>query len=160
VSLVKLSIRLNPVVKAILGSRLHWLLSRGLMLITVTGRKTGRSYTIPVGYHEVDDAIVILVGEAPSKVWWRNYLKPGPIGLRLRGKPLSGTAQVLAPDSPEFRRRADASLRRARFMPRLFGIDFDRERGLTDPQVQKLAEKVAIVRVSPEKSNAGSGPAF
>ena len=42
--------RLNPAICAVLRSRFHWLLSRGLMLVTVTGRKSGRQYTIPVGY--------------------------------------------------------------------------------------------------------------
>jgi len=41
----------NPVVKWILRSRLHRLLSAHLLLISVTGRRTGRVYTIPVGYH-------------------------------------------------------------------------------------------------------------
>jgi deazaflavin-dependent oxidoreductase (nitroreductase family) len=147
-TLVGLSTRMNPIVGAVLRSRAHWLLSRGLMLITVTGRKTGRTYTIPVGYLPMDDAIVILVNEAPSKVWWRNYLEPGPIGLRLRGKRLRATAEALRPDSAEFRERANASLRRARFMPRLFGIDFDARAGLTDAQVKLLGERIAIVRVS------------
>ena len=146
-TIVELSTRVNPIVSAVLRSRAHWLLSRGLMLITVTGKKSGRVYTIPVGYHETEDAIIVLVSEAPKKKWWRNYGSPGTIGLLLRGKPLEGTARVLAPDSLEFRRRADASLQRARFMPRLFGIDFDRESGLTDAQVKKLGEDVAIVEI-------------
>jgi deazaflavin-dependent oxidoreductase (nitroreductase family) len=148
-TLVQWSMKMNPYVVAILGSRFHWLLSWGLMLITVSGRKTGRVYTIPVGYHEVDDAIIILVGEAPTKKWWRNYRQAGPIELRLRGRTKPGTAEVLPPESAEFRLRAEQSLRRARFMSRLFGIDFDPRAGLTDAQVQQLAEKIAIVRVRP-----------
>jgi hypothetical protein len=148
VTLVQLSIRLNRVVSAILRSPFHWLLSRGLMLITVTGRKTGRVYTIPVGYHETDDCIIILVGEASKKVWWKNYLDSGPIELRLRGKQLRGRAKVLPPESAEFRQRAEDSLRRAFFMPRVLGVDFDRKRGLSDAQVKQLGDKMAIVKVS------------
>ena len=68
-TLVQLSTRLTPVCTAILRSPLHWLLSPAPMLITVTGRKTGRRYTIPVAYNQMADAIVILVGEAPRKMW-------------------------------------------------------------------------------------------
>jgi deazaflavin-dependent oxidoreductase (nitroreductase family) len=148
--LVRLSIRLAPLITAILRSRLHWLLSPGLMLITVTGRRTGRRYTIPVGYHQVEDAIIILVAEAPHKVWWRNYREARPIELRLRGKGLRGTAVVLPPGSAEFRQRADASFRRARFIPWIFGIDYDRRTGLTHAQATQLAEQAVIVRVSVE----------
>jgi hypothetical protein len=146
--LVRLSIRLNPFVSAILRSRFHWLLSPGLLLITVTGRKTGKRYTIPVGYHQVEDAIVVMIGEAPTKVWWRNYRRPGPIELRLRGRLLRGRARVLPADSAEFRQRADASFRRSRVIPWIFGVAFDPRRGLTDAQVEQLAQGAAIVEIT------------
>jgi len=146
--LVGLSTRLNPVISYVLASRLHWLLSPGLMLITVTGRKTGRRYTIPVGYHEMADAIVVLVSEAPRKQWWRNYRQAGPIEARVRGRTRRGRAQLLAADSEEFQQRADASFRRSRMIPWIFGVDFDPRTGLTDSQVRALAAHAAIVRIT------------
>jgi hypothetical protein len=68
----------NAVVARILRSRFHRLLSRGVLLLTVTGRRSGRRYTIPVGYHETDGAMVVFVGEPASKTWWRNYRTPAP----------------------------------------------------------------------------------
>ena len=150
-ALVRLSMRLNPLVAAILRSPLHWLLSPGLMLLTVTGRTSGRRYTIPVGYHQTADAVVVMVGEAPSKTWWRNYRAPGPIELRLRGKVARGRAEVLSPTSSEFRRRADDCLRRARLIPWIFGIDFDRTTGLTDEQLRQLGQHAAIVKITIER---------
>ena len=149
-ALVRFSTRLNAVVTTILRSPLHWLLSPGLMLITVTGRKTGRRYTIPVGYHRTDDAIIVIVGEAPRKTWWRNYRDAGPIELRLHGKVLHGQAEVLPSDAPEFRRRAEASFRRSRVIPWIFGIAFDRRTGLTEAQVKALSTHAAIVKISIE----------
>src|SRR5215813_14191981 len=92
---VRVSMRLNPAVDFVLRSRFHWLLSRGLTLITVTGRRTGRRYTIPVGYLETSDSLVVLVGDAPSKTWWRNYTHAAPIEVRLRGVPRFGRAVVI-----------------------------------------------------------------
>ena len=146
--LVRLSILLNPVITPILRSRFHWLLSAGLMLITVTGRKTGRRYTIPVGYHQVADAVVIMIADAPSKTWWRNYRTAGPIELCLRGRRYEGRAQVLPPDASEFRERAAASVGRSRLIAWIFGVDFDPRRGVTDAQVRQLAQHAAIVRVT------------
>jgi hypothetical protein len=118
------------------------------MLITVEGRRTGRRYTIPVAYHEHGDAIVILVAEAASKRWWRNYRRPGPIALRLRGQRLKGTAEVVPASSVEFRRRAEASFRRSRLIGSIFGIVFDPNAGLSDAQFATLAAQAAIVRVT------------
>ena len=150
-TLVQLSTRLNPVCTAILRSPFHWLLSPALVLITVTGRKTGRRYTIPVAYHQMADVIVILVGEAPRKMWWRNYRTPGPIALYLRRQCLNGTAEVVPPDATEFRQRFEAAFRRARFVARIFGIDWNPDTGLTDTQVKQLGEDAALVRVSVAK---------
>jgi deazaflavin-dependent oxidoreductase (nitroreductase family) len=148
--LVRLSIWLNPIIAPILRSPLHWLLSGGLMLITVTGRKSGRRYTIPVGYHQAADALIVMVGEAPTKMWWRNYREAGPIELRLRGKQLRGRAQVLPADTDEYRNRATASFRRSRVIPWIFGIDFDARVGLTDAQVTQLGQQAVIVRITIE----------
>jgi len=146
--LVRASTRLNPLVAALLRSPLHRLLSPGLMLVTVTGRRSGRTYTIPVGYLDDNDALVVLVNDAPFKQWWRNYLDGGPIGVELRRKRTSGHAQVVSPESEEFRRRAESSFRRARFIARIFGIDFDPKRGLTAAQLQQLAARAAMVRIT------------
>jgi len=147
-TLVQLSTRLNPVCAAILRSPFHWLLSPALMLITVTGRKTGRRFTIPVAYHHMGDAIIILVGEAPRKQWWRNYHAPGPIELCLHRQRLTGTAEVVPSDAAEFRQRFEAALRRARFIARIFNIDWNPHAGLTETQVKQLGVQAALVRIS------------
>ena len=72
------------------------------MLITVTGRRTGRRYMIPVGYQRDEDVLTILVSEAPKKQWWRNFHDPAPVEVRVKGKTLSGIAELVAPTSPEF----------------------------------------------------------
>ena len=140
--------RMNPIVDVVLRSRFHWLLSRGLALITVTGRRTGRRYTIPVGYLETSDAVVVLVNDAPTKTWWRNYLQPGPIEMRLHGVQRSGRAVVVPPGSEQFRRTAEESFRRSRVIPRLFGIAFDPRGGLTLADAERLAHRAAIVRIT------------
>jgi len=145
--IVRASTRLNPLVTAMLRSPLHRFVSPALMLVTVTGRRSGRTYTMPVGYLDDGDALVVLVNDAPLKQWWRNYLDGGPITVELGRKRLDGTAHVVSPDSGEFRRRAESSFRRARFIARIFGIDFDPSRGLTVAQLQQLAARVAIVRI-------------
>jgi deazaflavin-dependent oxidoreductase (nitroreductase family) len=147
--------RLNGIFDLILRSRFHWLVSRGLTLITVTGRRSGRQYTIPVGYLETADAVVVLVGDAPSKTWWRNYMDAGPIEIRLRGVPRSGRAVVVPPDSEQFRCTAEESFRRSPIIPRLFGIAFDRRRGLTAEDAVRLAARAAIVRITLDADDGG-----
>ena len=84
----------NPFVRAVLSSRLHRLLSRGLALITVTGRRSGRQYTFPVGYHQDADRVIVSVGWPERKRWWRNLRHGGRVEMRIRGKRRAGHAQA------------------------------------------------------------------
>jgi deazaflavin-dependent oxidoreductase (nitroreductase family) len=143
--------RLNPLITGLLRTPvLHWLLSPGILLITVTGRRSGRRYTIPVGYRLQGDDVTVMVSEARKKQWWRNYREPAAVELRLRGRARRGTAEVVAPASPEFRRRAEWLLRRVPGLPGVFGIELDRRSGLSDAQVTHLGREAAVVRIELE----------
>jgi deazaflavin-dependent oxidoreductase (nitroreductase family) len=82
----------NPVVKGLLSSPLHRVASGSLLLITVTGRRSGREYTFPTGYREQGDRVLITVGWPERKRWWHNLTEPAPVRVRLRGEERTGTA--------------------------------------------------------------------
>jgi deazaflavin-dependent oxidoreductase (nitroreductase family) len=89
----------NPVVKAILRSPVHRIMSSRLALITLTGRRSGRRYTLPVGYQRTDNSVTINVGTAERKQWWRNLRTGARVRLRLRGVDYDGWAQAAEGDS-------------------------------------------------------------
>jgi deazaflavin-dependent oxidoreductase (nitroreductase family) len=84
----------NRVVRVMLRSPLHRLASGRLALITVTGRRSGRKYTIPVGYSQEGERVTIEVGWPERKVWWRNLREGGEVRLRLRGVERTGHARA------------------------------------------------------------------
>ncbi len=68
------------------------LFGRGTALVTVTGRRTGRTYTTPVTYAR-RDGIAILTSHRTRK-WWRNVEDRPRVVLRLAGRDYAGTASV------------------------------------------------------------------
>lgn len=54
---------INPALRILLRSPLHGLVSDRVMLVTYTGRRTGRQYTIPVLYREGGDRLWVKVGQ-------------------------------------------------------------------------------------------------
>ena len=62
----------NQVVRLLLLSPLHRLVSRRLALITVTGRKSGRRFTFPVAYRQEGGLVNVHVVWPERKLWWRN----------------------------------------------------------------------------------------
>jgi hypothetical protein len=91
----------NPVVRWILRSPVHGLLSSRLLVITVTGRRSGRVYDIPVGYHWRDGSVEIDVGAPDRKQWWRNFRDRTGTRLLIRGKEQVGSAVVGTDENSE-----------------------------------------------------------
>ena len=102
----------NPFVRALLRSPLHRLLSASLVLVTYTGRRSGRTFTIPVMYAEEDGSLLVYVGRSDKKVWWRNLSGGTPVRVRVRGQQRSGTGTALSGDG-ELRARYLARFPRA-----------------------------------------------
>jgi len=77
----------------VLRSPVHRLASNRLALITYTGRRSGREYTIAVAYRDKGDEVTIAVGWPDRKVGWRSLTGDGgPVFLLVRGQELRGHA--------------------------------------------------------------------
>jgi len=70
----------NPFMRLVLGSRAHRMMSGQLMLLSFTGRRTGRSYITPVSYVREGTNLLVPGGGA----WWKN-LTSGTARVRLQG---------------------------------------------------------------------------
>jgi len=73
---------MNPVMRRLLQSPAHRLLSGQLMLLEYTGRMTGRTYVIPIGYFAWGSGSVLSVS---GTRWWRNLRDGRPVILLVRG---------------------------------------------------------------------------
>ncbi|MCT7658404.1 hypothetical protein [Mycobacterium deserti] len=62
----------NPLVGRLLRSRLAGSLRRHLMVVNVTGRKSGRRYSIPLSAHRIDGVLYALTSAA-----WKNNFRGG-----------------------------------------------------------------------------------
>jgi len=92
----------NDFMSWVLRSPFHGLLSNGMMLITVKGRKTGKSYTTPVGYYEEGGTLWVLTGR--ERTWWRNLQGGADVGLLLKRKQVIGMAETeMEPKAVEMR---------------------------------------------------------
>jgi len=77
----------NPVLRRVLRSPLHWLVSRWLLLLSYEGRRSGRRFTTPVLYVRDGDAYVVTTVR-DSAVWWRNFTNGHPATLWVGGEPV------------------------------------------------------------------------
>lgn len=69
------------------------LLDRNITMLTYTGRRSGRTFSVPVSYRRLGNDVVIAVGMPEAKTWWRNFVNAGgPVTLRFEGADHAGHA--------------------------------------------------------------------
>ena len=82
----------NDFVKFFLRTPLYIFMGN-TMLITVTGCKTGKKYTTPVGFYRDGDFLWIL--SSRDRTWWRNVKDGADVEMRIRGKDRIGFAEAV-----------------------------------------------------------------
>jgi len=95
---VKSSDLYNPIVKFVLQSPMHPLMSGNTMLLTFAGRKSGKPYTTPINYAREGNTITLITNRKHG--WWKNLAGAAPVKVRARGRELCGMAQVVPADAP------------------------------------------------------------
>lgn len=78
----------------LLRAQVSRLVDRSLVLLSVTGRRSGRVSTFPVQYARHGDALWIYVGDGAEKTWWRNLTSRAPVQVLLRRAVHEGMAQA------------------------------------------------------------------
>jgi hypothetical protein len=69
------------------------LVRKGITVVSYTGRRSGRTFTTPVGYQRKGDVVSIQVMMPDDKTWWRNFNgEGGPLTLELDGTQQTGHA--------------------------------------------------------------------
>jgi len=81
----------NGFMSWVLRSPLHGMLSNGMMLITVTGSKTGKKYTTPVEYFREDELLWVMTSR--DRTWWKNLRGGAEVSLLLKRKPVTAIAE-------------------------------------------------------------------
>lgn len=83
----------NPFMILLLRSPLHMLVSKSTLLITFTGRWSGKSYTTPVNY--VPDGRILYIVSLRSRTWWKNLRGGAPVSVRMQGRELGAVGEIV-----------------------------------------------------------------
>src|SRR5215813_2282512 len=83
----------NPIVIWLLRSPLHHFGDQHTLLLTVTGRKSGKRYTFPTSY--LRDGETLLVMTHRERMWWKSLRNGGaPVTVYVDGHDLPARAEA------------------------------------------------------------------
>ena len=143
----------NPMMMWLLGSPLHRLMSRDLLVMRFRGRKSGRQFSTPLSYVEVGGRLYLVTRRTVAN-WWRNMLGGAAVEVVWRGQKVSAQATVLESSGDEaeigFRRFLSQNPGTASL---LYQVDVGREGQLVDEDVRREIKDSIIVRVELEGSS-------
>lgn len=145
----------NRVVKWILRSPLHPLLSHRVMLITVTGRISGHQYCLPVNYRRDGDGYCVI--SSRDRTWWRNLRRDAVATVLVQGRLQSVCARVLE-DDVRVAAGLQAYLERTPSLARYFGVALDPEGHPEVRDVARAARSRVILRIHPVHESSAKVP--
>ena len=133
----------SSAMKLVLRSPVHGMVSKTVLLITFTGRKSGKTYTTPVDYSQDGDQVTIFT----HADWWKNLRGGAPVTLRIQGRELQGFAEPVAEDKRAVAAGLTEHLRKVPSDARYYGVTFDDQRNPRAEEVEKAAHGVVMIRV-------------
>jgi deazaflavin-dependent oxidoreductase (nitroreductase family) len=133
----------NSAMKFVLRSPVHGMVSKTVLLITFTGRTSGKTYTTPVSYSQNGDQVAIFT----HANWWKNLRSGTLVTLRLRGQEFQGLAEPVAEDKQAIAAGLAAHLRVVPSDAKYYGVTFDDHRNLRSEEVEKAVQTVVMIRV-------------
>lgn len=133
----------NSAMKFILSSPLHGMVSKSVLLISFTGRKSGKTYTTPVSYSQEGDQVTIFT----HANWWRNLRGGAPVSLHIRGRELQGLAEPVAEDKDLIAAGLAAHLRKVPSDAKFYGVTLDEGGNPKEEEVEKAVQSVVMVHI-------------
>ncbi len=135
----------NPIMRGLLRSPLHFIISKNIMLMTYSGRKTGKSYTVPMNYLENGEDVYTI--SSRDRVWWRNLRGGGDVTLRLRGEDVPARAETIE-DQTEVVNSLNLYLKKAPQLAKYMNIRIDADGNPNPKDVERVAEEKVMILTS------------
>lgn len=141
----------GPVVSTILRSPAHLVVSNSLLLLTVRGRRSGREVTLPLGYVDAPDGLIVIASEPETKNWWRNLSAEHPVKALVRGRWSEFVPEVTrwrAESASAFEAALAHYLRRFAFIAERLGVTRAGD-AFDQTSLRAAARQIVMVRLTP-----------
>lgn len=139
---------INPMMRMLLRSPLHFVQSKSLMLITFKGRKSGRLFTTPVRYVRIGDKVRCFT--SAENLWWRNLRGGAAVSLRIEGKEAPYWASPIESNPAATR---DALTHYLTVFPQdaaYHGIRLNPDKSLVSEDLERAVQRAVVVEAQPK----------
>jgi deazaflavin-dependent oxidoreductase (nitroreductase family) len=135
----------NPLMKAILHSPFHAIMSKSMAILAVTGKKSGKVYSFPVNYQRDGDEIWVV--SMRDRTWWKNLRGGAKVVLRLAGQEINAHGEVFE-ETQEVAQLLREFILRSPTYGRFLNVELDEEGHPVQGDLVAAAESRVMVRIN------------
>jgi hypothetical protein len=137
----------NPVMRGLLHSPVHGIISQNIGILHFTGRKSGRALSTPLSFTREGNLVRLLSNQ--NTRWWYNFRgSDAPVQVELARETYPGTARLFEGDSAELR---EGVVKFLTSLPRdaaIYGIKLDKNKVPVEASLAAAAPQLILVEIT------------
>ena len=134
---------INPFVRVILKSPIHFILSHQILLFRVIGRKSKKIYEIPASYARINDALVCVT--LRENLWWKNFIDIENQDIYFKGKKINKKISINFSDDNFVRTKLKELIEHNPIDAFFAGVKLDRNKVPNSEDLDKAAKLHTVI---------------
>ena len=134
---------INPFVRIILKSPIHFILSHQILLFRVIGRKSKKIYEIPASYAHINDALVCVT--LRENLWWKNFINIENQDIYFKGKKINKKISINFSDDNFVREKLKELIEHNPIDAFFAGVKLDRNKVPNSEDLDKAAKLHTVI---------------
>jgi|TARA_A100001234_G_scaffold203776_1_gene198185 hypothetical protein len=134
---------INPFVRVILKSPIHFILSHQILLFRVIGRKSKKIYEIPASYAHINDALVCVT--LRENLWWKNFIDIENQDIYFKGKKINKKISINFSDDNFVRTKLKELIEHNPIDAFFAGVKLDRNKVPNSEDLDKAAKLHTVI---------------
>jgi len=134
---------INPFVRVILKSPIHFILSHQILLFRVIGRKSKKIYEIPASYAHINDALVCVT--LRENLWWKNFIDIEDQEIYFKGKKINKKISINYSDDNFVRTKLKELIEHNPIDAFFAGVKLDRNKVPNSEDLDKAAKLHTVI---------------
>jgi len=134
---------INPFVRVILKSPIHFILSHQILLFRVIGRKSKKIYEIPASYAHINDALVCVT--LRENLWWKNFIDIEDQEIYFKGKKIDKKISINFSDDNFVRTKLKELIEHNPIDAFFAGVKLDRNKVPNSEDLDKAAKLHTVI---------------
>ena len=135
---------LNPVMKTLLKSPFHKVVSGQIMILRFQGAKSGKAYSTPVSYSTNNGKVNVFT----NANWWKNFSNGAAVKLRIQGQEMTGYAEAIRDDQEKITLSLQRHILAVPNDAKFYGVTMDENGQPNMEQVRAAVADIVMVQIT------------